>query len=303
MELRDIEYFAVVAEHGHLGRAAEALGLSTPALSKSLRRLEKEMLAKLVTRTPKGVELTPEGSALLAHVRPLRLSLHDIAREIADLNQGRAGHLRLGTSTGSADCLLPAAFSALLSDAPKVTVSITVGVNPVLVPALRNGQLDLLVITLGNLPYEGIAQEYLYEDEFVIYASADHRLAKRRSADVADLAKEGWALPVLDGVPGLWLHRVFEDHGLPPPRVNLVGGQMQIRLEAIGSSSLLGIAPRRSVREAASRLHLTEIPVKGMKWSRQVGVGYRKDAYLSPVTRRFIEILKRTAKEVAPGKP
>jgi DNA-binding transcriptional LysR family regulator len=302
MELRDIEYFAVVAEHGHLGRAAEALGLSTPALSKSLRRLEKEMQAKLVTRTSKGVELTAEGSALLAHVRPLRLSLHDITREIADLNRGRAGHLRLGTSTGSADCLLPAAFGALLSDAPGVTVSITVAVNPVLVPALRNGQLDLIVITLAPLPYEGIIQEYLYEDEFVIYASAEHRLAKRRPVEVADLAQEGWALPALDGVAGIWLNRVFEDHGLPSPRITLVGGQMQIRFEAIGSSSLLGIAPKRSVREVASRLRLTEIPVKGLAWSRQVGVGYRKDAYLSPVARRFIEILKTTAKEIAAEK-
>ena len=65
MELRDIEYFTVVAEHGNLGRAAEALGLSQPALSKSLRRLEHEIGAKLVKRTPKGVELSAEGMALL----------------------------------------------------------------------------------------------------------------------------------------------------------------------------------------------------------------------------------------------
>jgi len=236
-------------------------------------------------------------------VRPLRLSLHDVTREIAELSQGRAGHLRLGTSTGSADFLLPAAFGALLSDAPNVTVSITVAVNPVLVPALRNGQLDLIVITLATLPYEGIIQEYLYEDEFVVYASADHRLAKRQPVEIADLAQERWALPVLDGSAGHWLHRVFEDHGLAPPRITLVGGQMQIRLEAIGSSRLLGIAPRRSLREVASRLHLTEIPVKGLAWTRQLGVGYRKDAYLSPVARRFIEILKKTAKEIAPKKP
>ena len=58
MELRDIEYFAVIAEHGHLGRASEALGLSQPALSKSLRRLEEAVEARLFNRTPKGMELT-----------------------------------------------------------------------------------------------------------------------------------------------------------------------------------------------------------------------------------------------------
>ena len=94
MELRDIEYFAVVAEHRNLGRAAEALGLSPTALSKSLRRLEKSLQAKLVNRTAKGVDLTVEGDALLSHVRGLRLSLADIASEVSDLAQGRVGRPR-----------------------------------------------------------------------------------------------------------------------------------------------------------------------------------------------------------------
>lgn len=299
MELRDIEYFAVVAEHGHLGRAAEALGLSTPALSKSLRRLEKAMEAKLVARTPKGVELTAEGNALLSHVRPLRLSLHDIAREIADLSKGRSGHLRLGSAPGPADYLLPAAFGALLGDSPEVTVSVTVADDPTLVLALRNGQLDLVVTSLAGPAYEGIVQEHLYEDEYVIYASTDHRLAKLHRTTIADLAQERWAFPALNGIAHTWINRVFQDNDVAPPRVTLVGGPLQIRLQAIGSSNLLGIAPRRVVRQATSNLRLTEIPIKGLVWVRHVGVGYRKDAYLSPVARRFIQILKATAKKIA----
>lgn len=302
MELRDIEYFTVVAEHGHLGRAAEALGLSTPALSKSVRRLEKSMQAKLVARTPKGVELTAEGSALLAHVRPLRLSLHDIAREIADLSEGRSGHLRLGSAPNAAEYLLPMAFGTLLREAPVATVSLTVADDAALLPVLRNGQLDLSVTSLGTPPYEGVTQERLYEDEFVVYASAYHRLARLRRVEITDLAQERWAFPMLDGISHKWINRVFDDNGLPPPGVTLLGGPMQIRLQAIGSSQLLGVAPRRVVREAASRLHLIEVPVQGLVLIRQVGVGYRKDAYLSPVARRFIDILKATAKEIASDK-
>lgn len=299
MELRDIEYFAVVAEHGHLGRAAEALGLSTPALSKSLRRLETAMQAKLVSRTPKGVELTAEGSALLSHVRPLRLSLHDVAREIADLGKGHSGHLRLGSAPGAADYLLPAAFGTLLSDAPSVTVSVTVGEEPVMVAALRNGQLDLVVARLATPPYEDIIQEYLYADEFVAYASTNHRLAKVQSVEIPDLAGERWAFPSVNGLICKWLQRVLEDKGLPAPQITLAGGPMQIRFQAIGASRLLGMAPRQILRQVAPRLRLAEIPVKGLTWTRQVGVGYRKGAYLSPVARRFIEILKTTAKEIA----
>ena len=96
MNFRDIEYFAVLAEHGHVGRAAEALGLSQPALSVSLRRLEQSMNAKLCKRTPKGIELTDVGQVLLSQVRRLRQTREDVMREIADLSQGRSGNLRIG---------------------------------------------------------------------------------------------------------------------------------------------------------------------------------------------------------------
>lgn len=301
MELRDIEYFAMVAEHGHLGRAAEALGLSQPALSKSLRRLEKAMQAKLVARTPKGVELTAEGNVLLTHVRPLRLSLQDVARKIADLDQGRSGHLRLGCAPGAADYLLPKAFGALLGDTPSVTVAVTVDPEPVMMTALRNGQLDLVVSRLVVPSYENVIQERLYKDDFVVYASTEHRLVGRTGLDIADVAGEAWVFPQIEGVLCKWVHQVFGENGFPAPRVTIVGGPMQIRLQAIGSSHLLGIAPRQIVRQSAAHLRLTEIPVKKLAWSRHVAVGYRCDAYLSPVARRFIDILKTSAKAIDTG--
>src|SRR2546421_5550633 len=128
LELRDIEYFGVVAQHGNMRRAAEALGLTPPALSKSLRRLETSMEAKLVERTGRGVRLTPFGAALAAQSVRLRLTLADITREASDLNKGRAGHLRIGA--GPTDCeLLPAACMRLMKEAPKVTLDITVTDN------------------------------------------------------------------------------------------------------------------------------------------------------------------------------
>src|SRR3974390_1072644 len=116
-ELRDIEYFAVVAEHGHLGRAAAALGISQPALSKSLRRLETALAVKLVKRTARGVDLTAEGAILQMRVRELRLSLQNVTREIKEVSDGRVGHLRVGVGGAMPEVLLSAAFGKLLQDA------------------------------------------------------------------------------------------------------------------------------------------------------------------------------------------
>ena len=193
MELRDIEYFAVMAEHGNVRRASEALGLSPPALSKSLRRLELSLKARIVKRTPKGIELTAVGSALLAQVKRIRVTLADVAREAADLSQGRAGHLRIGVGPAVAE-LLPAAYAALLDEAPRLTAAIEISDNDVMFPALRNGTLDLIFNAIPEFSMSGLTVEHLFDDDYVVCASARHRLAKSKRVPMSALANERWVL-------------------------------------------------------------------------------------------------------------
>ena len=122
---RDIEYFTEVAERGNVGRAAEALGLSQPALSKSLRRLETSLQSKLVKRVSRGVELTAAGRELFAHAHRLRLSLDDITRSVMDISQGRSGHLRIGSGTGFALYVIAAACADVVTNAPGATFKVS----------------------------------------------------------------------------------------------------------------------------------------------------------------------------------
>ena len=301
MELRDIEYFSVIAKHGHLGRAAESLGLSQPALSMSLRRLEKSMQAKLVKRTPKGVELTAVGTALLSRVHGLRLSMNDVAREAADLSQGSAGDLRIGATPEFAEYLLPPAFSALFKVAPKVTVKVTVAAPDALRPALRSGELDLLVSGIASAPFEDLVSVPLLDDEFVVVSSIDHRLAKRERVTISDLAQERWAVSAASVLSWQWLHRMFKEHGLPPPRLTMDSNSAWLRLLTVASSDLLGFSSKRFLRQVAAHFPLAELRVREPTWARHIGVSYRKDAYLPPALMRLTEILKTTARELATG--
>ena len=304
MDLRDIEYFAVIAKHGHLGRAAEALGLGQPALSISLRRLEKSAEAKLVKRTPKGVELTAVGAALLTHVRRLQLARDDLAREVSDVAHGQAGHLHVGTGPATADGFLPDACSTLLKDAPKITLDVSIAASTdELLPGLRNGDLDIIVTHVSNVPREGLVREPLWEDEFVVYASVLHRLARRRSVALADLVQERWVTTAASALLA-WqsLRRTFEERGLPLPQFALISDSGMLNRQMVASLGLLGIASKRTVEQNAGNLGLKIIPVTDVKWIRPVAVVYRKDGYLSPVARRFIEILKKTAKAISAGK-
>jgi DNA-binding transcriptional LysR family regulator len=295
-QLRDIEYFAVIAEHGQLQRAAVALGLSQAALSKSLRRLETSMNAKLLKRTPKGVELTVVGSALLSRVGKLRLSVDDVAREIADLSGGRAGHLRIGTAAGAALHLVPLACEALLRESPRVTFKITVQDTNVLLASLRNGELDLAVANLQGAHHEDLVEAHTQDDVWIICASAKHRLAKRKSLVLAVLAHERWALPSADSVVVRILSDEFGKKGLPPPHIAVETIYLPTRQHLVGATDLLAVALRPTVRHGASRYGIVELRVKDFLVTRRGGVIYRKDAYLSPAARRFIEILEKTAK-------
>lgn len=299
MELRDIEYFAAVAEHGHVGHAAEALGLGQPALSKSLRRLEQGAGARLFVRTAKGMELTPAGTALLSRVRRLRLALADVAQEVADIGQGRAGHLRIGVAGGFLVDRLSDTCKTLLQSAPDVTLSAIVEAGDTLLPALLNGELDLAILGMTASHHENVIQEYLFDDIFVVIASPRHRLARRKRVTMADLEQERWILAAPGSLASRTLFRLFEGAGLPPPRVAMRTHSLSLRDNLVSTTDLLGYGSSRVGRIGAPRARFVEIRVKELTWIRRVGVAYRRDAYLSPVASRFIEMLKSTVPETS----
>jgi DNA-binding transcriptional LysR family regulator len=297
MELRDIEYFATVAQYGHLGRAAEALGLGQPALSMSLRRLESAANAKLGKRTAKGVELTAIGAALLSHVSKLRVARDDLAREVADLAQGRAGRLRIGASPSNSEVFVHEACSTLLMEAPKVTLSVAVMDNDALVPALRKGDLDLALTHTQRFTPPDIAQEVFRTDEFVIYCASNHRLAKRKSITLDDLARERWAISAAGAFgPLLFLRDAFEARELPLPTISVVSDLVMFKLRVVAASDLVGVTVKHNLNAAVGPLRLKILPIKGLAWLRPVAIAYRKDGYLSPAGRRFVEIMRATAK-------
>lgn len=300
MDLRDIEYFGVIAEHGNLGRAAEALGLSTPALSKSLRRLEDALDAKLVRRTPKGVELTAEGRALLPHVSRLRLSLADVIREVSQIRQGSAGHLRVATTTGNLEDLVGAACSQFLNQAHGATLALGVVAQDDLMAVLRAGKFDLAVGTLSGATPD-LVHHFLFDDVFVVHASPRHRLAGRAKVTLEEVAKERWIRTAATGFSGQAFNKAFEQRNIIPPTITLESVSVIARLHAAASSDLLYFAPRSVATLAAQRFKLVEIPVQELKYTRRNMVSYRRDAYLTPAGHKFIAILKAAADKLTAG--
>jgi DNA-binding transcriptional LysR family regulator len=303
MELRDLEYFAVVAEQGNLGRAAELLGLSQPALSKSIARLEDAMEVKLFRRTAKGMDLTAEGSLLLSRARELRQSLRNVAREVSDVSRGHAGHIKIAVNPPILnDDFMLVAVGELLRTEPRITMKVMVSDQDEIAAALHRGHVDLVVDFVYPKPPAGLAYIPLREDEYVVCCARNHRLAARAHIPLSELSKERWTFSEPGLPPQQRLHKVFRDDGLEPPRVALESRSLSLRLEAAANSDLLLYTSRAVARRFGVGLQV--LPVKELYWVRSVGVLHRKEPYLSPAVRRFIEILtritSRTAAEAVP---
>jgi DNA-binding transcriptional LysR family regulator len=246
--------------------------------------------------------LTSVGAALLARVKQLRLSLDDVTREIADLSEGRAGHLRIGMAAVLAH-VVPMVCTSLLKEAPRLTLKLTSGDHPALVAGLRSGALDVAVSATIEPHQEDLVEEYLYDEESAIYASAKHRLANRRQLTLADLAQERWALSSLEVATGRLLTLAFGHLGLPPPKLTVETTSEMAKFHLAAASDLLTFGSKPVAQYAAGHLGIVELRVKGLSGSRRVGVRYRKDAYLPPAAFRFIEMLKAVVKDMAATKP
>jgi DNA-binding transcriptional LysR family regulator len=299
MELRDLRYFVVVAEHKNLAHAAEALDLSATALGKSLRRLEKSVGGKLVQRASKGVALTAVGASLLARIAPLQGMVNDVRREATDLVQGRAGHINVGFTTGVQESLLANAYVSLLKESPRITLKGADGEPTILSNRLRKGEFDFCIAGPRLFPAAEFVHQHLYDFPLVVFSSADHRLAKRKRVSIRDIAGERWAATNTTLLPWQVLFQAFETNGLPQPVVALESGSSTLKIIAIAYSDYLGLASRPTLRQEMARYPLVELPVEEFAYSQTISIIYRKGAYLSPAAQRLIVILKAQAKEMS----
>ena len=297
MEIRDINYFRTVAEHGNIGRAAEALNISPTALSKSLRRLESSVGAKLTKRTAKGVDLTAAGMALIDRAQKLQVTMDDIRREAADIGSGLAGHIRAGFPVGVCEYCVLDAFAALRRESPQISLGATTLLGKQLTPYVMSGQGDFVVRTMTDTLPDELACEELFRDKRLVIASARHPLVRRKRVTLADLSKEQWTSQD-ESITWVDTCQLFGARGLPLPKQKLVASSSEMRLAMVENSNLVMCYSSTVSRKARERYGIVELPVEGFDMERGIGVCYRKDGYLSPAARRMIEILKEQGRKI-----
>jgi DNA-binding transcriptional LysR family regulator len=189
-ELRDLECFMAIVEHRNFGRAAAAVGIAQPALSRRIGALERNLGAILFSRARRQIELTPVGEVLAREARALLAQSAAAGRVVNRAAHGAAGHLRIGTRSTSRYMLIPAAMRILRATHPEVVVTLTDPLIGRQVENLRNGAFDMTVVRGPVNLSGGLQSERLRSDPLVVALPADHPLAAREVVAVRDLVEE-----------------------------------------------------------------------------------------------------------------
>ena len=177
MNLRDLQYLVALADHRHFGRAAEACFVSQPTLSTQVKKLETELGAELLERTPRAVLLTAVGEQVVAHARVV-LSEADAIRGVArHAHDPRAGELRLGAFPTIAPYLFPHIVPTLRARLPDLALLLAEEKSAVLVEQLRTGRLDAAVLALP-VDDDTLHTEVLFREDFVLAVPTTHPLAE-----------------------------------------------------------------------------------------------------------------------------
>jgi DNA-binding transcriptional LysR family regulator len=204
-ELWQLRYFVAVAERLHFGRAAAALHISQPPLSRAIRGLEQRLGVVLLARSRRRVELTPEGARLLGETRRMLGQLERTVQEVRGMARGEEGRLRIGFVSLADYGVLPGLLKAFKSARPGIALGLREMLSPEQAAALAAGELDfglLLPPVAGAGQLEHIVVQ---RERFVAALPSSHPLARGRGkVAVSALAGEPFVMVPRDIAPGLY---------------------------------------------------------------------------------------------------
>lgn len=262
MEMQQLRYFVAVVKHGHIGRAAEELAISQPALSRSIQALERDLGVPLLERTPHGVHPTMFGAAIVGRARRVLVEGRHLRATIADMRALRGGIVTIGMTPNFVDYVFPEALLALLARAEGLRVTVVTGLFEELVEKLRMVEIDVMFALLPLWVAErDLTIERIGKLAYAVYVRQEHPLARAGSLGLAEIAGHDWCnlhQPSVDSM----LQRYFKENGIELPRQVVRATSVSLLKSLMLERDLVGVLPHHLARpdEDAGRLVALQVP-------------------------------------------
>jgi len=292
-DLRQLRAFTTIVSAGSLGRAAEVLHVTQPALSRIVKRLEDEVGAPLFERHSKGMQLTAIGQALLPHASLLQREA-DYAQEEIDAMRGLAkGTIRVGAVGSIASYVLPLAVGTLVARWPNLRVEILEGVWDRLAEGLVKHEIDLALSMAMPDTDEIIAiADCRWEDASFVVASPEHSLRHRPGLTLADTLEAFWAVPPRGTGPYEHMRQIFEAAGLGLPNIVVETRSVTALKSLVARSGFLSWMAEPMI-DAERRAGVIEpLPIPGLVARRTLTAFRRRHGILPSPAVKLLEALR-----------
>lgn len=193
MTLTEMRYLVALAKERHFGRAAERCHVSQPTLSVAIKKVEGQLGAPLFERNANEVRVTPLGERVVAQARRVLEETVKLDEIAASGRDPLVGPLRLGVIYTVAPYLLPQLIPALHREAPAMPLFLKEDFTANLIPALKSGELDVIVLALP-LSEPGLVAQAVYDEPFRVVVPAEHPWASRAAVNPGELDGENLLL-------------------------------------------------------------------------------------------------------------
>jgi len=268
LNLHHLRVFAAVADHGGFSRAAVALRISQPAVSKSVQELERQVGLALFDRVGRAPKLTEAGESLLIRARELFGVARVAEEELASLRGLERGILRVGASTTVATYFLPAILAQFHAQHPGVRMRVLSANTRAVARKLLEGRLDIALVE-GPVQHDRISVTPWRDDELVVIAPASHPLLRKRRVSPADLADE----PFILREPGSGTREVAESelarYGVHATASMQLGSTEAIK-QAVAAGLGLAVVSKASAADQLALGYIAVVRLRGITFVREL---------------------------------
>lgn len=296
LNFSNLVVLSAAVETGSLNRAAAVLGLTQPAVTRRIARLEEAVGCRLIERSAKGVAPTEFGRVILSHVNLAASELQSATNALTSLQRAREGSVICGGAPVSMSILFPAAYD-FQKERPTESVQLIEGSTPSLIQMLKLGELDLAVGSrIAPDDEDDLVIKPLVEELPGVFVRADHPVTRSQTCSLGELlANEQWVLPSRETQLHSFIRRELERRELDWPRRKLLASSPSALRWFVERTDYLAIS--------TSFVHINQIKDGTVvrlqtDWSFPAGqhvLYYRKAQNLTKASRRLVRWISSVA--------
>ncbi len=298
IKLKHLQLVVALDEFRHLGRTAEFLSVSQPAVSKMLGEIEAMLDLRLFDRSRRGTEPTQAGQSLLRFARSVLAGYERTRDEISAIERGVAGRTRVGCMVVAMPTLLAPAIARLKSESVSATVMVDEGDLTQLLPKLRLGELDLF---LGRLEpgyaSPDLLTEVLYEETMTIVVRPGHPLTRKKVVTWQDLVPLRFVVPPPWASLRVKLEQQFFKYELQPPQDVVESASFLAQVTFVSDQDAAALMAHSVAKHFAGQGLVQPLRLMVPVELPPVGIMTVRGRPLTPISQRLVDIVRQLVRE------